>query len=125
MRAHVGAEFSGHVTGVVAFGMFVQLDQVFVEGLVHVSDLHDDFYRYDETGHRLVGQRQGRVIRLGDAVRVRVKGINEEFMEVNLEPLLAAFEGPRRAAKGERKPRTEPKPRGRVVLPRPGGRRRR
>ena len=88
MRAHIGEEFSGHVTGVVAFGMFVQLEEVFVEGLVHVADLTDDFYRYDETGHRLVGQRGGRVLRLGDAVRVRVKGIDEEFMEVKLEPLL-------------------------------------
>ena len=88
MRAHVGEEFSGHVTGVVAFGVFVQLEEAFVEGLVHVADLKDDYYRYDETGHRLVGQRWGRVLRLGDAVRVRVKGINEEFMEVNLEPIL-------------------------------------
>jgi ribonuclease R len=123
MRAHVGEEFSGHVTGVVAFGMFVQLDQVFVEGLVHVSDLHDDFYRYDETGHRLIGQRQGRVIRLGDAVRVRIKGINEEFLEVNLEPLLAAPEAPRRTGTREGKPQSEPKARGKVARPRPGGRR--
>ncbi|MBZ5590343.1 MAG: ribonuclease R [Acidobacteriia bacterium] len=123
MRAHVGEEFSGHVTGVVAFGMFVQLDQVFVEGLVHVSDLRDDFYRYDETGHRLVGQRQGRTIRLGDAVRVRVKGINEEFLEVNLEPLLPPPEPNRRAADPERKRASDPKPRGQIVRPRPGGRR--
>jgi len=88
MRARIGEEFAGHVTGVVAFGFFVQLEEVYVEGLVHVADLTDDFYRYDETGHRLVGQRRGRVVRLGDAVRVRVKGVNEEFMEVNLEPLL-------------------------------------
>ncbi len=88
MRTHIGEEFSGHVTGVVAFGLFVQLEEVFVEGLVHVADLTDDFYRYDDTGHRLVGQRRGRVLRLGDALRVLVKGIDEEFMEVKLQPLL-------------------------------------
>ena len=111
------------MTGVVAFGMFVQLDQVFVEGLVHVSDLRDDFYRYDETGHRLVGQRQGRVIRLGDAMRVRVKGINEEFLEVNLEPLFAPLEAARRPAKGEGKKSEAPERRGKTARPRPGGRR--
>jgi len=101
MRAHVGEEFSGHVTGVVAFGMFVQLEEVFVEGLVHVADLTDDFYRYDETGHRLVGQRRGRVLRLGDPVRVRVKGIDEEFMEVKLQPILPPIAVERSARRGK------------------------
>ena len=103
MRSRVGEEFSGHVTGVVAFGLFVQLEEAYVEGLVHVSDLKDDFYRYDEVGHRLVGQRRGRTLRLGDPLRVRVKGINEEFMEVNLEPVLPP-------ARGEREPKSERRP---------------
>jgi ribonuclease R len=106
MRAHVGDEFSGHVTGVVAFGLFVQLEEVFVEGLVHVADLTDDFYRYDETGHRLVGQRRGRALRLGDPLRVRVKGIDEEFMEVKLQPLLPPPE-PDRRERGRRGEPTE------------------
>ncbi len=89
MRARIGEEFVGHVTGVVAFGLFVQLTEVFVEGLVHVAELRDDFYRYDEAGHRLVGQRHGNVFRLGDELRVRVKGIDEEYMEINLEPVVA------------------------------------
>jgi ribonuclease R len=117
MRAHVGEEFSGHVTGVVAFGLFVQLEEVYVEGLVHVADLKDDFYRYDETGHRQVGQRWGRVLRLGDAMRVRVKGINEEFLEVNLEPLLAppGLERQKRGRKVE--PVQERNSRSKVVRP--------
>lgn len=90
MRSRIGETFAGHVTGVVAFGAFVQLDGVFVEGLVHVSALADDYYRYDEGGHRLIGQRHGREIRLGDAIEVRVKAVNEETMEVLLEPLLPA-----------------------------------
>jgi ribonuclease R len=109
MRAHVGEEFAGHVTGVVAFGLFVQLEEAFVEGLVHVADLKDDYYRYDESGHRLVGQRHGRALRLGDALRVRVKGINEELMEVNLEPIglpaLAARDRPRPPANPDGKKR--------------------
>lgn len=90
MRGRIGEEFTGHVSGVTAFGLFVQLAEVFVEGLVHISALQDDYYRYDETGHRLVGQRHGRVLRLGDAMRVRVRGINDERREVELEPLLPA-----------------------------------
>ena len=118
MRAHVGEEFSGHVTGVVAFGVFVQLEEAFVEGLVHVADLKDDYYRYDEGGHRLVGQRWGRVLRLGDALRVRVKGINEEFMEVNLEPILPPQRsGPERT----RTPRRVPAPDAGGVRRRPAG----
>jgi len=101
MRAHIGEEFSGHVTGVVAFGLFVQLEEVYVEGLVHVADLTDDFYRYDETGHRLVGQRRGRVLRLGDPLKVVVKGIDDEFMEVKLQPLLPP-PGPERGRRARR-----------------------
>jgi len=122
MRAHVGEEFSGHVSGVVAFGLFVQLDEVYAEGLVHVSDMKDDYYRYDETGHRLVGQRRGGVFRLGDALRVRVKGIDEEHMEVDLE--LVEAPRPHRAERGPG--RGERKPLGPGTRKRPrGGQRRR
>jgi ribonuclease R len=107
MRAHLGEEFSGHVTGVVAFGLFVQLEEVYVEGLIHLSDLTDDFYRYDETGHQLVGRRRGRVLRLGDALRVRVKGIDEEFMEIKLQPLLPPAEPERREHGRRVKPKVE------------------
>lgn len=92
MRAHIGAEFNGHITGVTAFGLFVQLDQVFVEGLVHVSSLRDDYYGYEEAGHRLVGRRSGRVFRLGDTIAVKVKGIEEEHMEVRLDAVLPPLE---------------------------------
>jgi ribonuclease R len=116
MRGHLGEEFTGHVTGVVAFGLFVQLDAVFVEGLVHVSALRDDYYRYDEAGHRLVGATGGRSFRLGDAVAVRVKGIDEEFMEVDLELVgggrKASREEPPVSAKPKRQtPRRDPRER--------------
>ena len=87
MRGKIGEEFAGHVAGVTAFGVFVQLAEIFVEGLVHVFDLKDDYYRYDETAHRLVGERRGRVLRLGDPLRVRVTGIDEEHMEVRFAPV--------------------------------------
>lgn len=115
MRSHVGEEFNGHVTGVTAFGLFVQLAEVFVEGLVHVSALKDDFYRYDELGHRLIGQRHGRVLRLGDELRVRVRGINEERMEVELDPVLgpvAVKEEVRRSGRRQRPASASIRPRG-------------
>jgi ribonuclease R len=126
MRAHIGEEFTGHVSGVVAFGMFVQLDEVYAEGMVHVSDMKDDYYRYDEGGHRLVGQRRGGVFRLGDPLRVRVRGIDEERMEVDLE-LVAALRQP--ATPGTRRGgehaarRTEPPRRARPDRRHPGRRR--
>lgn len=106
MRARIGEEFTGHVTGVTAFGLFVQLAEVFVEGLVHVSSLRDDFYRYDEIGHRLVGQRHGRILRLGDELRVRVRGVNEERWEVELETLPARFTPEERGTLRGRPPRS-------------------
>jgi ribonuclease R len=112
MRAHVGEEFTGHVSGVVAFGLFVQLDEVFAEGMVHVADMKDDYYTYDEGGHRLVGRRLGGVFRLGDPLRVRVTGIDDEYMEVDLE-LVASLREP---DPRERRARPGPAERGR-----PGG----
>ena len=106
MRAHIGEEFTGHVSGVVAFGLFVQLDEVYAEGMIHVSDMKDDYYRYDETGHRLVGQRRGGVFRLGDPLRVRVRGIDEERMEVDLE-LVASLREPKANDRRSRMPETE------------------
>jgi len=88
MKDKIGQEFTGHITGVLAFGVFVQLSEFFVEGLAHISTLTDDVYRYEEEGHRLVGERTGRVLRLGDAVRVRVVGVDEETMGVDFELLL-------------------------------------
>jgi len=101
MKERVGQEFSGHITGVLAFGLFVQLDEVFVEGLVHVSTLTDDFYRYEEEGHRLVGERTGRVFRLGDPVRVKVLGVDEETMGVDFSLLLPPVPPPRLGGKPE------------------------
>jgi ribonuclease R len=72
MMRHLGEEFDGIISGVVAFGIFVEIPQLLVEGLVHVSDLEDDYYIFEEKLYRLKGQSSGRVYRLGDPVRVRV-----------------------------------------------------
>ncbi|HKP84998.1 MAG TPA: ribonuclease R, partial [Blastocatellia bacterium] len=72
MAERVGDEFDGVITSVKDYGLYVELNEFFVEGLVHVSTLVDDLYEYQERKHRLVGERTGRKYRLGDEVRVRV-----------------------------------------------------
>jgi ribonuclease R len=75
MQRHLGDEFDGYITGVTAFGFFVELDKLFVEGLVHISTLDDDLYTHLEKQHSLVGRRSKRVFRIGDAARVKVAAV--------------------------------------------------
>ncbi|MCS6876361.1 MAG: ribonuclease R, partial [Aquificaceae bacterium] len=78
MKAHVGEEFDGIITGVTSFGLFVEIQAYLVEGLVSISTLSGDQFLYDEPAHRLVGVSSGKVFRLGDKVRVKVVGVEEE-----------------------------------------------
>ena len=71
MADKVGDEFEGYVTGVTAFGLFIELIEHFVEGLVHVSTMADDYYRFVERAHILRGENTGKVYRLGDECRCR------------------------------------------------------
>ena len=84
MKRHIGDEFEGVITGVTDFGLFVQLHELLVQGLVHVRDLDDDYYLFDEKQYALRGRSRGRQYRLGDAVRVRALSANPETRELNL-----------------------------------------
>lgn len=75
MQEHIGEEFDGFISGVAAFGLFVELGNT-VEGLVHISTLEDDYYDYDPDTYALYGRRTRRRLRLGDPVRVRVEKVN-------------------------------------------------
>jgi ribonuclease R len=75
MVQYVGQEFEGTISGVASFGMFVQLDNG-IEGLVHISSLHDDYYNYQEREYALVGDYSGKRYRLGDRVRIEVLQVN-------------------------------------------------
>jgi ribonuclease R len=77
MKDKIGREFDAYVTGVTQFGLFVTLRDFFVEGLVPVSSLGDDFYVYEEKHHRLRGRSSGKIFRLGDSIRVQLKAIDE------------------------------------------------
>ncbi len=76
MADKVGSEHWGFVTGVASFGLFVELETYFVEGLVHVSSMQDDFYHFSEELQALIGERTGRTFRIGDRVRVRVDRVS-------------------------------------------------
>jgi ribonuclease R len=76
MEQHLGEEFTGTVSGVTAFGFFVLLDEYYVEGLVHVNSLTDDYYSLREREYALVGERTGRRFRLGDPLSVQVSRVN-------------------------------------------------
>ncbi len=76
MQQHVGEQFDGYITGVTNFGFFVELEELFVEGLVHLSTLSDDLYSYAEKQHSLIGRRSGTVFRIGDAARVTVVSVS-------------------------------------------------
>jgi ribonuclease R len=72
MQDLIGEEFDGAIAAVVPFGIFVALDSVYVEGLVHVSELGEDYFQFDNVKHQMLGERSGKRFRLGDRVRVRV-----------------------------------------------------
>ncbi len=76
MKDKVGEVYNGIITGVLQFGFFVQLNEFFVEGLVHVSSLNDDYYHYVEKLHLLRGEKRKRSYRIGDSVRVRVDRVD-------------------------------------------------
>ncbi len=131
MADKVGDEFDGYITGVAAFGLYVELIEHFVEGMVHVSTMADDYYRFVERAHILRGEHTGRVYRLGDRVRVQVIKVDMERRQVDLglveilDKVRASerHRGPRRS-KAEPKSERHLKAAGGKRKPRPGRRER-
>ena len=84
MKDRLGEEFTGVISGVTSFGIFVQLDELFVEGLVHVTGLGTDYFQYDETRHELRGERTGQVYQLTGRVTVQVARVDLETRKIDL-----------------------------------------
>ena len=109
MQDKVGEVFDGLVSTVTSFGLFVQLDDVYVEGLIHVTALSNDYYQFDPVAQCLRGERSGRVYRLGDPVQVRVARVDLDERKIDFMPEDAAQEAAKAAeaprAKRRRKPR--------------------
>ncbi len=87
MRERIGERFTGTISGVAAFGVFVALDQVYVEGMVHVSELGNDYFQYDATRHQMVGERTRKRFRLGD--RIEIKLVRADLETTRLDFVLA------------------------------------
>ena len=83
MKRHVGDEFEGVIGGITQYGLFVEINDLLVEGLVHVRDLNDDYYLYDEKHYSLRGRNRGKIYRLGDKVNVKVVSVNPERREID------------------------------------------
>jgi ribonuclease R len=93
MRERVGEQFRGRVTGVAPFGIFITLDDLYVEGVVHISELGSDYFRYNEAAHELRGERTGRRYRLTDEVDVQVSRVDLEARRIEfrlVSPLTAS-----------------------------------
>jgi ribonuclease R len=86
MRSHVGESFSGTITGVVPFGLFVTLDDYFVDGLVHISELGRDYFQYDAVHHTLLGERTGKRFRLADRMAVKLVRVDVDQRKIDLVP---------------------------------------
>ncbi|ELX13905.1 ribonuclease R [Janthinobacterium sp. HH01] len=100
MQDKLGEEFTGIITGVTTFGIFVQLDQLFVEGLVHITDLGADYFQYDDARHELRGERTGKKFQLTDRVSVQVVRVDLEARKIDLR-LAGADAPPPRADKAD------------------------
>src|SRR5258708_1430067 len=83
MQDHVGEEFDGTISGVTNFGLFVTLDELYVDGLVHISDLGQDYFQFDAAKHVLRGERSGVKYQLASRVRVKVVRVNLEQAKID------------------------------------------
>lgn len=93
MQDKVGETFNGIITSVNSFGVFVELDEIYVDGLVHITALDNDYYHYDPVGHRLTGERTGKVFRLGDPLTIIVAKVNLDDRKIDFVPAKTAGGG--------------------------------
>lgn len=98
---HVGDRFRGVVVAVTSFGLFVELEDLYVEGLVHITNLPKDYYHHEPAHHRLIGERTRRVFRLGDRLDVQVARVDLDERKVDFE-LIEAIASPHRGRAGSR-----------------------
>ncbi len=87
MQDKLGQVFAGKISAVTGFGIFVELNDIYVEGLIHVTSLKNDYYAFDSVKHRLTGERTGRVYRLGDKMTVLVARVDLDERKIDFEPV--------------------------------------
>ncbi|MCU7915036.1 MAG: ribonuclease R [Candidatus Thiodiazotropha sp. (ex Gloverina cf. vestifex)] len=109
MQDKVGETFNGIITSVNSFGVFVELEEIYVDGLVHITALDNDYYHYDPVGHRLTGERTGKVLRLGDPLSITVANVNLDDRKIDFLPAQGEAGGGKRKAKRRSSKETGPK----------------
>ncbi|HEX7044497.1 MAG TPA: ribonuclease R [Burkholderiales bacterium] len=87
MHDKVGEEFDGIISGVTSFGVFVELNEVFVDGLIHIAALGNDYFQFEPGKHRLIGERTRSIYRLGDPIRVKVVRVDIDEARIDFEPV--------------------------------------
>jgi ribonuclease R len=105
MEQRLGEEYEGIISGVTGFGIFVEIPEYLIEGLVHISDLPDDYFVHEAAHYRLVGQNTGRTYRLGDTVRVRVARVLKAMRKIDF----TLADGPKPGSGPGSSPRSGPK----------------
>ncbi|WP_232337264.1 ribonuclease R [Thermoactinomyces sp. CICC 10523] len=113
MMDKIGKEYDGIISSVTSFGIFVELPNT-IEGLVHISFLTDDYYHYDESTYSLIGERSGRLLRIGDRVRIKVSGVNVDERKIDFE-LLEHYSDERAPLKKGKKKKAKSKGRKRAA----------
>ncbi len=113
MQGHIGNYFFGTINAVTSFGLFIELEDVYVEGLVHISALPGDYYHFDAAKHRLQGERSGKSFRLGDRIEVKLVRVDLDEKKIDFEladepPTTKSKIGPK--PKSKSKPKSKPKP---------------
>ena len=96
MRDKVGENFNGIISGVAGFGLFVELSEVFVEGMISIRDLKDDYFIFDDVHHQLKGQNSGKIYRLGDMIKVKVASVNLDDRKIDFIPSGSSQKKPRK-----------------------------
>lgn len=87
MQDKLGMVFKGRISAVTGFGIFVELEEIYVEGLVHITSLKNDYYTFDAIKHRLIGERTGQIYRLGDKMMVLVARVDLDERKIDFEPV--------------------------------------
>src|SRR3990167_10586401 len=103
MLDKVGEEFPGVISSVTSFGLFVELAEIYVEGLIHISLLPNDYYHFDPIKHEIYGERSGKHFRLGDTLNIKVVRVDLDQRQMDFMWADAKSEKPKKESKRKKK----------------------
>lgn len=103
IQDRIGGVYEGVITTVTGFGLFVELVDIYVEGLVHITSLSKDYYRFDPVSHSLLGERSGIIYHLGDRIKVQVAAVNLDDRKIDFQPVASEDGKPRKKSGGKQK----------------------